>query len=189
TPRRRPRYSAKTRTRIKKHDPPEILKQYHWKPWTKVPDKPVGLEAKKNGNPSQQPGQSNPSKRVTALTPKAGLVRGMTWEHPIVTVQAGTLSANIKRAIGDSPLVPEIESCLKEAVRLASDIKRSGQELIGRYIEAIFASSSELSSADRTILHNICPRVSSKVSKGTGQGDHDRGKEDDRKEEQDGADD
>ncbi|KAF9968272.1 hypothetical protein BGZ65_012739, partial [Modicella reniformis] len=66
--------------------------------------------------------------------------------------------------MGESPLVPEIEGCLRDAVRQASDIKRQGQQLFGRYIETVFVSG-ELSTTDRDILHSICPSISSKVKR------------------------
>jgi len=53
----------------------------------------------------------------------------MAKEHPTVVIRAGTLSANIRRTIGESPLALEIQRCLQE---IAADTKRQGQQLIGR---------------------------------------------------------
>ncbi|KAK3819889.1 MAG: hypothetical protein J3Q66DRAFT_367938 [Benniella sp.] len=160
----------KTRTRLKQHDPPEILKQYRLKPYTKVPDNPAGLKAKAEDQPSIEtnsvgPESNKPEKNVNADTDKAGLVRGMSWEHPTITMDVGTLSVNIKRAMGESPLVSEVKSCLKDAVRLAFESKRRGQQIIGQYVEAIFATGAELSSIDRDILNSMCPSVSSRQPK------------------------
>ena len=188
-PRQRPRYSMKTRTRIKQHDPPEILKQYRLKPYTKVPDNPAGLKAKAEDQPSIQTNSAGPEsnrkdKSVNADTKKDGLVRGMSWEHPTVTMNAGTLSVNIKRAMGESPLVSEVKSCLKEAVRLAFQIKRCGQQIIGQYIEAIFASGDELRSTDRDILNSMCPSVSSRYKDGTDDHDQEESADNEKNEEQ-----
>ncbi|KAF9079188.1 hypothetical protein BGX27_006870, partial [Mortierella sp. AM989] len=74
---------------------------------------------------------------------KSQLVKEMEWEHPTVTSNAGTISANVPRALkDDSHLVSEVESCLHEVVDSVSTAKRQCQQLVGRYIERITAASS-----------------------------------------------
>ncbi|KAF8921780.1 hypothetical protein BGZ58_003858, partial [Dissophora ornata] len=162
TPRQRPRYSVKQRTQRKQHEPPEVMKQYKWKPWTKLPENPLDPDAGalKKKEPKKKERETKP-KQVSATTGKADLVQAMEWEHPTVTLDVGTVSANLGRALGESELVPEINRCLQDVVRIASDIKRLGQQLIGRFIDSLFAAG-ELNSTDKIILGNICPCVSSK---------------------------
>ncbi|KAI7830466.1 hypothetical protein BC939DRAFT_282725 [Gamsiella multidivaricata] len=44
----------------------------------------------------------------------------------MATLDVGTVSANLKRALGELELVPEIKRCLRDAIRVTSDTKRQG---------------------------------------------------------------
>jgi len=130
TPQERPRYSFKKRTRRIQHEPPEKMVQYAWKPWKKAPENPLDPNSdvlKKEREVKRRKGKKTIPKPVNDSTGKADLVRFMAWEHPTVTLDVGTVSANLKRALGDSELVPEINKCLQDVVRLASDAKRQSQ--------------------------------------------------------------
>jgi len=179
----RPRYSFKTRTRQKEHPPPPTMKLFKWKPFSKVPDNPVGIKPPGNHAGSKPPA---PARRkpppVSDSSSKAELVRAMAREHPTVVVQAGTLAANVNRAMGDSPLVHEVRSCLREIIKIAADTKRKGQQLIGRFIEAIYAQGGPTAD-DKTILSYLCPNVSSKVEKASVKDSHEEGEDEDEEKE------
>ncbi|KAG0195123.1 hypothetical protein BGX28_002236, partial [Mortierella sp. GBA30] len=103
------------------------MKQYKWKPWTKAPENPLDPNAnilKKEARTSGTD-MGNNRRQVTNKTRKAELVKAMQWEHPTVTLDVGTVSANLKRALGESELLPEVEKCLRDIVRVASDTKRA----------------------------------------------------------------
>jgi len=71
---------------------------------------------------------------------KVDLVRAIQWEHPTVTLDIGTVSGNVKRALQDEPdFAPEVFRCLGECVCLAANTKRSCQQLVGRLIERVAA--------------------------------------------------
>ncbi|KAF9179699.1 hypothetical protein BGZ51_006727, partial [Haplosporangium sp. Z 767] len=75
----------------------------------------------------------------------------------------------------------EVQKCLQESVRLVADIKKSCQQLIGRFIECVVIPGITAES-DRMVLDLICPRVSATV-KVNGKQDNDE--EQDNNEEQD----
>ncbi|KAF9079548.1 hypothetical protein BGX23_003773, partial [Mortierella sp. AD031] len=54
----RQRYSIKTRSRLKVHDPPDSMKQHEWKPWTTQPESPLDPSASKLKAKSTRPPRS-----------------------------------------------------------------------------------------------------------------------------------
>ncbi|KAG0317269.1 hypothetical protein BGZ99_006411 [Dissophora globulifera] len=163
TSRHRPRYSFKERTCKIDHEAPPFMKQYKWKPWKTPPESPLerptaDVERKKA---KKKPTTAKKEKAVEDMK-KVDLVRSLQWEHPTVTLDVGTMSANISRALSDEPdLAPEVTRCLKEAVRLAAHTKRSCQELIGRFIQLTTAPGMGKES-DKVLFDHICPRISTK---------------------------
>ncbi|KAF9107421.1 hypothetical protein BGX27_008758, partial [Mortierella sp. AM989] len=83
----------------------------------------------------------------------------MRWEHPIVTLDVGALSANVKRAIENDELVKETLTHLRRAVCAAGNIKKECQLHIGRFIESVFTQPT-FKVSDRKLLDGICPRIS-----------------------------
>ncbi|KAG0201421.1 hypothetical protein BGX31_003822, partial [Mortierella sp. GBA43] len=72
----------------------------------------------------------------------------MAFEHPVVTLDIGTLKSNTMRALGQD----------EDAVQKASWTKRECQLLIRQLVDCITADS-HVSVADRNILDALCPRV------------------------------
>lgn len=112
----------------------------------------------------------------------------MMWEHPTVTLDLGSLKENVKAMVSDSDASQEIIDSIQEAVREASSTKRRGQELIGKYIQAVFYPRpapgeqrpknplAVTNSADMAILDQLCPRLALKeLAK---DDEHDNGVED-----------
>ncbi|KAF9997128.1 hypothetical protein BGZ80_006214, partial [Entomortierella chlamydospora] len=161
TPLHRPRYSFKTRTRQLEHEPPISMKQYTWKPWKEKPESPVDYSAEIESEP-QEPIET-PS--TTTPTPvkdmnKYQLLRALSWEHPTVNLDIGTLSANVNGVLKDKDAVAqEVIGCIQEAVRLASEVKRQCQGLIGQYLELLDTPGVFDPSSDRQILDHLCPRI------------------------------
>ncbi|KAF9985306.1 hypothetical protein BGZ65_011250 [Modicella reniformis] len=53
------------------------------------------------------------------------LVRAMSWQHPTVTLEVGTLAANVKRVLSsEAGLSSEVVECLQEASQAAA-VKRN----------------------------------------------------------------
>lgn len=153
----RPRYTAKERfAPIKEHDPPDILLQYRWKPWgTKPPDIPDAPPTA-TANSSKKPQLRDPIHGST----KKELVKALGFEHPMVNLDIGTLSAMAKDArpedkIGSSQVV----AVIRGAVRQASAVKRQCQELVGLYLERVFTEGMLHTKADRPLLDELCPRL------------------------------
>ncbi|CAO3572041.1 unnamed protein product [Mortierella alpina] len=130
--------------------------RYKRKPYTQTPESPL---EKKTPTPAKKK-EAKARKDITAKSTKVELTRAMSWEHPTVTLDVGTVSANVGRVLGDSDLIAEVLRCLQEITRLATDLKRRGQQLLGRYLEHIFAQG-ELTATDKRLLDYLCPRVTS----------------------------
>ncbi|KAG0285652.1 hypothetical protein BGZ98_005424, partial [Dissophora globulifera] len=94
--------------------------------------------------------------------------------HPLVTLDVGTVSANLSRALGqDSDLIFEVDTCIKEIVRVAASIKRLGQSIIGRFIERVLASDPP-TPEDREILGYLCQSVSTRIKAESASSSSDR---------------
>ncbi|KAF9554358.1 hypothetical protein EC968_009681, partial [Mortierella alpina] len=130
--------------------------RYKRKPYKQTPESPLEKEPCKPVK-SKEP---KTRKAISDKSSKVDLVRAMSCEHPTITLDVGTLKANVGKALGESDLTSDVLGCLREMIRLASETKRRGQQLIGRYIERIFALG-ELTATDRQILDYLCPRVTS----------------------------
>lgn len=107
---------------------------------------------------------------------KLGLIRCFEYEYPIVTLDVGTLNANVRRALPEDwipvpneatnskaakpgSLSPEtVIDHLNEAVETAASVKRKLQRLVGGFIQLIF-STGPLKESDREILDHLCPRT------------------------------
>ncbi|KAF9949368.1 hypothetical protein BGZ72_008850 [Mortierella alpina] len=79
-------------------------------------------------------------KPITSTTGKTDLFWAMVREHPKVSLDLGTVQANVQRSPVESDLEPHIMKCLQDITQNAARIKRSGQKLIGLFIEAAFVS-------------------------------------------------
>lgn len=161
----RSRYSIKHRIRNFEHEAPDAMKQYKWKPYKTPPRNPAdstGDVSKSSKKSSKK--KSTPLKSPSEMT-RRDLFFAMQREHPLVTLNAGTLSVNIKEAWknyhpeDDSNPARKVHECLQEAVRLAADAKRSCQKILGRYLDEIF-SSDKIEEADREFLDHISARIS-----------------------------
>ncbi|KAG0077980.1 hypothetical protein BGZ93_003548, partial [Podila epicladia] len=165
----RPRYSAKVRYEpAQKHEPPPVLLQYGPKPWnppSNKPDAPVP-------QPKKPPASVKP--QIHGHLERKQMLDEMMWEHPTVTLDLGNLEENVKAVVSDSGASQAIIDSIQKAVREASYTKRRGQELIGKYIQAVFYprpapgkqhSKDPLAvtnSTDIAILDQLCPRLTSK---------------------------
>ncbi|KAG0195786.1 hypothetical protein BGX28_000635, partial [Mortierella sp. GBA30] len=171
----RPRYAVKVRYEpTQQHEPPSAMLQYKLKPWNSPPDKPDAPELKAKKPPAPIKPQ------IHGKFERKEMLDAMMWEHPTVMLDLGDLKENVKAAVSDSDVSQLIVSTIQEAVREASSIKRKGQELIGKYIQAVFypcLSPGEqrlkdpraiANSTDISILDHLCPRL---VSKEQGQDD------------------
>jgi hypothetical protein len=119
---------------------------------------------------------------------KKDMYNKMSHEHPIVTLDVGTLKANIHRATtsGDTQLEAEVLKTLQEIVHHAGNTKRTFQSLVGQFIERLL-EQEEIQKSDREILDLLCPRIVSadldvaednKVDGEDGEVDEDLTKED-----------
>ncbi|KAF9580735.1 hypothetical protein BGW38_002497, partial [Lunasporangiospora selenospora] len=118
------------------------MSQYKHRPWKEPPirldslDTP--LESKTAAIRSKLKGSN-----------KDALVRAFAWEHPMVTMDLGTLTANVKRAHTPDDLTHEIIiSMIRCAVRQASAVKHQSQELLEDPLEKT-----------PEILDLLCPRL------------------------------
>ncbi|KAG0288492.1 hypothetical protein BGZ98_004250, partial [Dissophora globulifera] len=92
------------------------------------------LEAKKKSK------QASPSAGPITYVDKGkmSLMCSLGRCHPTSSLEVGTLDTNTKRVFLDNPgLQQEVVECIKEASRLAVDVKREAQRLIGQYLEKL----------------------------------------------------
>lgn len=147
------RYAIKTRSRMVKHEPPDVLKQFVWKPWTKIPESP-----KEPISPPKP--EANSKKRVRNLDDmeKRNLVKELQWEHPTRVLNVGTINANVSRALAKESLPPEylpqIKTCFSDIAKKAAKAKRTCQLAIGQYLEQL--SLENVDEQDRLILARLC---------------------------------
>ncbi|KAG0299834.1 hypothetical protein BGZ97_003517, partial [Linnemannia gamsii] len=136
----RQRYAIKTRSQLKKHDPPESMKQYQLKPWKSPPESPLDSPMK------SKPPKVTPKKppREVATMDKKELVKAMQWDHPTRTLDIGTINANATRALNNGIdqtnadiYLSTIKASLRNVTRISSRVKRTAQRAIGQYIERL----------------------------------------------------
>ncbi|KAF8920974.1 hypothetical protein BGZ58_004168, partial [Dissophora ornata] len=194
----RPRYSIKARDPPKHHGPPTLVKQYSLKPmtpeqekrWRDSRNKEKDMRKTKIANTTTTKTNSK-RRRVVMEAPrsiedqsKAELVKSMAYQHPLVCLTIGTLSANTKRALGDgtSPQIA-VKACVKDITSHALATKRDAQSFLGQYIEAAYDAG--LTDDDRSILSAMCPPVSSKIKNCDGPDGEEEVEENKEEEQQD----
>lgn len=179
----RPRYSAKVRYEpTLKHEPPLVLLQYGPKPWNPLSNKPDTPAPQ----PKKPPAPIKP--QIHGCFERKQMLDEMMWEHPTVTLDLGNLKDNVEAVVSDSGASQAIIDRIQEAVHEASSTKRRGQELIGKYIQAVFYPHpapgeqcpknplAVTNCMDMAILDQLCPRLASKEL--AEDDEHDNGVED-----------
>jgi len=170
----RERYAIKTRSRLIQHEKPDVYKQYVWKPPkenTESPNNAASTSTSTGPSTSNNVGAASPPpKKKQKSTPKKNqlaaenmtkfqLVKAMQLEHPLRTLDIGTLKANTSRALkkevhNDDDLKTKLQAavttCLSDVSRLASNSKRGCQQAVGQYLENL--SFDELDDDDKIIL-------------------------------------
>ncbi|KAI7831143.1 hypothetical protein BC939DRAFT_221112 [Gamsiella multidivaricata] len=164
-PRNRHRYSFKTRTGATNPPPPFKMKLYKFKPY-KEP------EAKDELEPSSDESKPKPKPKTklktlsdsSAATRKLAITRLLQYQHPTSTLNVGTLSANLRRALpNDGTVQQEVALCIRNAVREAARIRRQGQRVIGKFVEHV--NKHGPGPNDHRFMNFLCPRVSIKDAK------------------------
>ncbi|KAF9952866.1 hypothetical protein BGZ70_000443, partial [Mortierella alpina] len=177
----RPRYSHKTRVRVLQHDEPQGMVRYRWKPHRPRSTNSVNGQDNSEEDPSGDNSTGgNPAARPLESMGKLDLARAMRREHPISTLEIGTVRANARAALQHPPpdmstlqvpwadVASAVDQCLKDVTKLASGTKRSCQLLVGRFVEQL-STQDVISSLDRDLLDLVCPRISARTSQdGTG---------------------
>ncbi|KAG0295653.1 hypothetical protein BGZ98_001276, partial [Dissophora globulifera] len=148
----RPRYSFKRRTQRVLHDPPESMKRYKWKPYRDH------AKSSTDAIPLKKKTKSLGIKPPLTSDKKIDILRAMSWEHPTSTLSMGTLMSSVKKVVTDTNMVSDIMHCLRQAVKVASEVKRLDQKVIGLYLESIFVKGL-FEESDRAFLDHLCKRV------------------------------
>ncbi|KAF9921950.1 hypothetical protein FBU30_007995 [Linnemannia zychae] len=190
----RERYSIKTRSRLIQHEQPDIFKQYTWRAprenskstisSNNVTSAVTNTEASSSTSTcfdaTNPPPKMKPKsvRKKDQLTPdqmtKIQLIRAMQWEHPLRTLDVGTLKANSSRAL-DKEILNDVNlhdklqlvitTCLSDVSYLASKKKRACQQAIGQYLENL--SVAYLDRDDKIILSYLTSSFSDKEIKTT----------------------
>ncbi|KAF9915037.1 hypothetical protein FBU30_002207, partial [Linnemannia zychae] len=166
----RPRYTPKVRYEpTNKQEPPPVYVQHSWKPWKQRPE----LEVAKGSSSKKPPAPIRPILEG-AIPGRKDIKAALDWEHPIVTLRLGLLTKNVRATLKDESIADSVVQCIRGAINAASLTKRNGQEIIGRYLEAVFfpkpspetprpkAPVTAISSEDLNCLDWLCSRLPSK---------------------------
>ncbi|KAK3825231.1 MAG: hypothetical protein J3Q66DRAFT_420141 [Benniella sp.] len=107
---------------------------------------------------------------------KQALLKAVDWEHPTSTVDIGTVSANVRGALMNPPrteapsiasdtqrnvVAAEVQQCIKDVVKHASETKRKCQLLVAGFIEQI-GRQGVANESDKALLDLLCPRIPKK---------------------------
>ncbi|KAK3826555.1 MAG: hypothetical protein JOS17DRAFT_832663 [Linnemannia elongata] len=170
-PRNRGRHSFKTRARKISHPAPPMSKQFKLKFYQERPETVNNpTPAKKTTSKANKP--PRPDKTPIADKDKKGLLRSLSWHHPIAWLETGTLEANVGRVLGDgttlrNPETPlnlnivqqEVVECIQEAVQSAANVKRNAQRLIGEFVETLAVRMRAAEETKRTELQKVSPSM------------------------------
>ncbi|KAF9272980.1 hypothetical protein BGZ68_001938, partial [Mortierella alpina] len=204
-PRHRPRYSPKERVRIIRHPCPPAMKLYKWKEHKKKPEATSSTRSDAPEKPAKRkkaaPDKTHDEIRANiSTTRKNNLVRMLAVEHPIVTLQVGTLQANafdarlsVQNELGvqvdgldesGTEIAREVARILRKAAREAASAKRSAQALVGGVIqraviddglvERALTQGREAMSDDDKALLNILDLLCPPISRPKGEGKSDQ---------------
>ncbi|KAF9536026.1 hypothetical protein EC957_000816, partial [Mortierella hygrophila] len=142
----RQRYAIKTRSQVVKHEPPEAMKQNQWKPYKSAPDSPLEPQSAVSSSKPKSP------KRLPSAEgmDKKDLVNAMARDHPMRTLDIGTVNANATRGLnrefgpeGSSVYLPRVKIALRDIAHQSSHVKRVCQRAIGCYLERLALSINE----------------------------------------------
>ncbi|KAF9275002.1 hypothetical protein BGZ68_000181 [Mortierella alpina] len=142
------------------------MKQYVFKPHkentgtTAEPSDPAETAPKVKTKPMPKTLTSRSSSKRGRLAIK----RQLAYHHPTSSLDVGTLQANVGCVTGDDAILQsQIVRCVRNAVRDAASVKRRGQRIIGRLIEHINRTGSQVDGGHRMFfLDLLCPRVTKK---------------------------
>ncbi|KAG0252336.1 hypothetical protein BGZ95_006661 [Linnemannia exigua] len=158
------RFAIKTRSQLKKHAPPEALKQYQLKPWKSPPESP--LDTSIDTSPSKAKPKQQRRLREVATMNKKDLVDEMQWDFPTRTLDIGTINANVSRALSSeinqttaSTYRTAIRRVLRDVTRISSRVKRTAQRAIALYIERL--SDNNIDENDGSIINTANTTITS----------------------------
>ncbi|KAG0254341.1 hypothetical protein DFQ27_006905 [Actinomortierella ambigua] len=184
----RRRYTPKVRYEpTEERPPPDISLQYVLKPWKEGTEKPI---------------QPHPAKKPTPVRPvidgadpfeRKKVMSELGFEHPIVTLNPGRMSKNIRTAIkeeiqtaatsiefDEDRITKSVIECIRGAVKVAWETKIYSQQLIGLFLEDVFYPRSSpddprpllpvttLGPEDQAILDSLCPRLGQETDENSG---------------------
>lgn len=130
------------------------MKQFVLKPWKAKQDRP----SEPRSTSSKKPDRETKEPKPVAQMHKKDLLNAMLWEHPLRTLNIGTINGNLRRLLHHEPSLRfQVQEVIQEVVRHASKTKRMCQRAIALYIENL--STSAIVKEDRDLLDCICPRV------------------------------
>jgi hypothetical protein len=131
------------------YEPPAKAKQFVWKSPKEIPKSTNDPSATNDKADKKNKKAPKTEKKLKEASPSAGpaiyadknkmsLVFSHGWHYPISSLDIGTLDANTKRIILDNPSVKqEVVACIREASRLAVDVKREAQRRMGQLLEKL----------------------------------------------------
>ncbi|KAF9977791.1 Rad2 nuclease [Actinomortierella ambigua] len=151
-PKQRPAYAFRHRTQRLEHDPPPAMVQNKWKGYKEPPKLESPTKPKKSKTPIRPP--------MTKMS-KKDLQKQLAFEHPLSTLAIGTLQGKVNDTLIDEPELRQVViDCIRHAARIAWDIKLRCQQIIGQFLEHLFATGHQIQPSDRIFLDALCERLS-----------------------------
>ncbi|KAF9965989.1 hypothetical protein BGZ73_001190, partial [Actinomortierella ambigua] len=152
--RARQRYSFQTRRQVKVHVDPAAFHQFQHKDWKVPPDRPevpsTSVTKKKALYKPLPPYKDDLS--------RGPVVKALDLEHPVVTLEVGSLHNNIVGVFQDKPDVARcVKDCLRTVVHQANEAKRQFQRILGLFLDQIFSGGIE--QHDRAFLRLLCENI------------------------------
>jgi hypothetical protein len=117
-------------------------------------------------NLSTLPKKKTSTRAPMTSTTRQKLLNQLTFEHPTSSLRVGTLQSKVNEVLTSAPeLRSEVIDCIRLAVWLAWTVKLRCQEIIGRYLEIVFAESCQAEPTDLTFLDALYERKSTDANK------------------------
>ncbi|KAG0303305.1 hypothetical protein BGZ98_006802 [Dissophora globulifera] len=135
-PQHRSRYSFKKRRKGKEHDSPEVITSFVLKSYKKPPDLPVVTTPTKTS-------KTTSIRRAITSNQKKAVLNALTSEHPIVSLDIGTIRTNVHGVHGtNAALTREVVECIQGAAREALIVKRQCQQYVGMYLQRLLSGNT-----------------------------------------------
>jgi hypothetical protein len=131
--------------------------QYTWKEFAEKPK--YEQQSSKERKETTTPKKIITPDEIDCMN-KQQLVKLMDKQHPVVSLEIGTIRANVKRAVdGNENVTKAVVDVLQNASQIAWTMKRRTELVLGAFIHNMEKKTEAPSKTELQILDLICPRI------------------------------